>query len=606
MAYAELIKDDIVVEVPWAEQNLPAEIPGLKYRASDKTWHGKATWALCISLRGVFGGKLELGLELVAWAKNERKRWVDPALDLRERIIPESEFYAPVDERLFPHQNVGVQFLTNESALLCDSMGTGKSCQILCSLKDIYERTLLEILPTLIICPNSVKHNWSNEAKMWFPDLNSYVIGGTATERRRTLHEAKYDSNALVIINYESVRIHSRLAPYGSIRLTRCTECGGHDETVKTSRCEVHTKELNDIPFGAVICDEAHKMKDPKAKQTRACWAVMHQSTVQRRWALTGTPVANSVEDLWPIMHGIAPDDFPNRSKFIDRFALIQYNRFAGTEVVGIRPDRREEFEKIVHPRMRRMIKDVVLPDLPKKIRTVREAPMTNKQKKAYKEMHEHLFADLGGGDIVLAGNNMVKAIRLLQFSSTFAQVNDDYSLTLSEPSPKLDVLEEILDEMGSRQLAVCALSRQLIDLAAVRLDKRGTPYCLLTGAVPQKERQDNIDNFQSGKAQVMLFTVGAGGVGVNMTAADTIVFLQRSWSMIENKQAEDRVHRVGSEEHESINVVDIVAPGTIEVAQIRALAAKLAAQEDVVQDASQRMAHGIDGVDDTIPLTFN
>lgn len=599
MAHAEIQDNEIVVKVEWAEQNLPTQVPGLNYRSKTKMWHGRLSWGTCVTLRGVFGQKLTIGPGLVEWATKQRADWVDSNLILRDLTDFTSDDYE-VDERLFPHQRAGIEFIRKTSSLICDSMGTGKSPQILAALRS---RKGEGSLPALIICPNSVKSHWANEAATWFPECTPYVIGGGSATRRKQLDLALEDPTALVIINYEAVKLHSRLAPYGSIRLVRCIECGGPDETIKAAKCHKHPKELNKFEWKTVVVDEAHRMKDPQTQQTRACWAVMHQPSVQRRWALTGTPIANDVADLWSIMHGVAPLDFPTRTTFIDRFALQSWNQYAALHIVGVRPDTRAELEKIVHPRMRRMLKSIVLPDLPPKIRTVREAPMTAKQAAAYREMKRDLFTTLDDGEIVLASTNLVKAIRLLQFSSTYAEVDpEDQTLTLSEPSPKLDVLEDILAELSGQQVAVCALSRQLIDLAAARLDKpkaamSGKPvsYRLLTGAVSMAEREFNLRDFQNGEAQCMLFTVGAGGVGVNMTAADTIVFLQRSWSMLENSQAEDRVHRVGSQRHESIHIIDIVAPDTIEVRQLARLQEKSQALEDIMHDMDRLRAAGID-----------
>jgi SNF2 family DNA or RNA helicase len=421
--------------------------------------------------------------------------------------------------------------------------------------------------------------------------------------RRKVLARAAIDPTALVIINLEAVRIHSRMAPYGSVRLIRCVECGGNDPDVTPRKCQKHAGELNEIAWSSVVVDEAHRMKDPKSQQTRACWAIQDQPSVKYRIALTGTPVANNVGDLWAIMRGVARRDFPTKTEFIDRFALIAWNQHAVLDIVGVRPDRRDEFNLVVHPRMRRVLKDIVLPELPDKVRVTRTAPMTGKQQRAYRQMEEDMMAEVEDG-VIVSSTNLVKATRLLQFSSAFAKLNHERltpkglpTVELFEPSPKIDVMEEILDELGDRQVAVCAMSRQLIDLAAARLlrrKERPVSFRLLTGAVTPAERATNVAAFQRGEARVMLFTVQAGGVGVNLTAADTIIFLQRSWSMLENRQAEDRVHRIGSERHESIQVIDIVAPGTIEVGQLRRLADKSRMLEEVVQDRARRAAAGI------------
>jgi SNF2 family DNA or RNA helicase len=157
----------------------------------------------------------------------------------------------------------------------------------------------------------------------------------------------------------------------------------------------------------------------------------------------------------------------------------------------------------------------------------------------------------------------------------------------MMEPSPKLDVMEEILEETEGRPIVICALSKQLINLAAARLEKKGIPFGLITGDIHEIDRRKNLDQFQAGRLKALLFTLGAGGEGLTMTAADTIVFLQRSWSCIQNLQAEDRVHRIGSEIHEAIHVIDIVTPGTIEERQIARVHEKLQRMEEIRRDGT-------------------
>jgi SNF2 family DNA or RNA helicase len=165
----------------------------------------------------------------------------------------------------------------------------------------------------------------------------------------------------------------------------------------------------------------------------------------------------------------------------------------------------------------------------------------------------------------------------------------------MCEPSPKLDVLEELTASLEGKQFVVCAESRQLIELAAARLEKRGESIVQITGRVPDNLRPGNIAMFQRGEARVLLFTVKAGGSGLNMTAADTIIRLQRSWSMLDNKQALDRVHRIGSEIHESILVIDIIAPGTVEEDQLKRLYVKQQRLDEITRDKATLINAGMD-----------
>lgn len=300
---------------------------------------------------------------------------------------------------------------------------------------------------------------------------------------------------------------------------------------------------------------------------------------------MTGTPIANHIGDLWAIMHAIARDEYPVRSHFLDRYAQMSWNAFGGLDVVGLRQDTAAEFYAFFDSRYRRVTKAAAAPWLPDKIRSVRYAEMSTKMKKAYKELDDQMVTRFEDGTIAFATNSLTQTTRLLQLASSYGTTEADGSYKMCEPSPKLDVLDEILEETGDRPICVCALSKQLINLAAVRLEKRGVPFGLITGDVHEIERRRTLDAFQAGRLKALMFTLGAGGEGLTMTAADTIVFLQRSWSVVQNLQAEDRVHRIGSEIHEVINVIDVVMPDTIEEDQIDKVYAKLRRLEEVRRD---------------------
>jgi SNF2 family DNA or RNA helicase len=236
----------------------------------------------------------------------------------------------------------------------------------------------------MIVCPNTLKKNWQREFKRWWPEVKVQVISGTATQRRK-----QFDEQAdIYVINWESLRTHSRLAPYGAIALARCKACKGHDDRVTETRCEVHERELNRIDFKAVVADEMHRSKDPKSKQSRALFAASGNAEI--RFALTGTPVANNVLDMWAILHWISPREFPTKSKWIDRMVDTMLNAFGGMMVLGLKPHMEDEFHKTVDPMMRRMLKARVLPWLPEIMNERRDVEMSTKQKKAYEQMRDN------------------------------------------------------------------------------------------------------------------------------------------------------------------------------------------------------------------------
>ena len=579
----------IVVTAEWRLKELCKSLPGASWSAKEQIWRIPVSWGGCLALRSTFKAELELGPKLTEWAKNEKAVRVDPSNALRDVDVMEDG-----DQDLFPHQRAGVEFLaTSRRALLADEPGLGKTAQAIRALKKLHDRGE-EVFPALIVCPNTLKKNWEREFDKWWPGVNVTVINGSATQRR-----AQFDQQSdVIVINWESLRTHSKLSSYGSIALARCPECKGHDSRITPSRCEVHQRELNEIDFKSVVADEIHRSKDPKSKQTRALWAAT--GTADIRFALTGTPIAKDVVDLWPILHWISPEEWPSKTKWIDRMIDTMLNAFGGMMVLGVKPHMEQEFYASINPRMRRMLKSRVLPWLPEVINERRDVEMGAKQAKAYKQMLEHMIAliekeDGTVGDSVVAPNPLTQALRLLQLASSYADVTIDpvsgeEKVLLSDPSCKVDALMDDMKngDFGDDSVAVCAVSRQLIEILSARLTKEGIEHGLITGAQDQDERQKSIDDFQSGKTKWILFTAQAGGVGVTLTTARRLVMLQRPWSLVDHKQALDRVHRIGSEIHDSVIITDYVTENTIEERVIQALDTKADNFEQIVRDKEQ------------------
>jgi SNF2 family DNA or RNA helicase len=587
MPHAELMGGLIVVQSHWNDKELVKRIPGARWKAELKAWTLAPSWASCVQLRYMFPNTMTYGDELRELIISTRRDRIEPSLRLRELTNADDA------GKLYPFQRAGVDWLhVAGSALLADEMGTGKTIQILTLFNE-----LPDALPALVICPNSTKFNWRDEAWKWYPWARSYVVNGSAAERAKILKEAAQDDAALVIINIEAVRSHSRLAPFGSIRLAACPDCGGHDPRTTVARCEVHPRQLNEIPFKTVVVDEAHRIKDPHAKQTRASWAVGHGKTVVRRFALTGTPIANDPSELWSIGHFIDPVEYPRKSAFVDRYCLVAWGTYGGLEVKGVNPEHRDEFYQILDPRFRRMIKKIVLPQLPPKIPTTRLVELTPKQFKAYREIEETLVTRLADGTLMVAKDDLVAQIRLLQFSSASMQSTPD-GFRMCDPSPKVDALIEIFEERAGRPFVAAAEHRQLVELASRRLEKLGVRHGLITGGQSTYERNAILNDLQARNLPVMLFTLKAGGTGLTMTATDLIVFMQRSWSMVDNVQAEDRVHRIGSEIHESIQVIDLVARGTVEETQVGRLWEKAMRLDEITRDRARLAAAGLSTVE--------
>ena len=576
-------KKHILLTTDWRYKELCKSLPGASWSPKDQVWRAPLSWTTCLALRSTFRDGLTVGPALTEWATNELNTRINPSNAFRELESADG------DEDLFPHQRAGVQFLkTARRALLADEPGLGKTAQAIRALKAIQDSGE-EVFPILIVCPNTLKKNWAREFARWWPGVKTQVIKGTSTQRKK-----QFESGAdIYIINWESLRSHSRLSGYGSIALVHCKPCGGLNEAVTETRCEVHPRELNNIDFKAVVADEIHRSKDPKSKQSRALWSAT--GNAQIRFALTGTPIANNVVDLWSILHWLSPQDWPSKTKWIDRMIDIMLNAFGGMMVIGVKPMMQDEFYKSVNPVMRRMLKKVVLPHLPPIVNERRDIEMSPKQKKAYEQMRDTMIAELESGDAMTAPSILTQTTRLLQFASSYADMVVDESTgeikaILTEPSCKVDALMDDISsgDFGDDSVAVCAVSRQLIEILSAAMTKAKIPHGLITGAQTEDERQKAVDDFQEGRIKWILFTAQAGGVGITLTTARRLVMLQRPWSLVDHKQALDRVHRIGSEIHDSILIMDYVTEGTIEERVLQVLETKSDNFEQIVRDKDQ------------------
>lgn len=569
--FVERSGDLITISSEFWRKEQCKSIAGARWDEDIKKWTVPLSWAACLMLRGVFGSDLLIGPELATWAWSTKTEVIDPLMELRDP----TNFHTPGDERLYPYQRAGTAWLKLvKGGILADEMGTGKTVQTAMAIEEIGD----DAFPVLIVCPNTMKHVWKRELEIWCPTAKHVVVvEGSQAAKIKQIEAAAKEDHSVVIINYEYTWRVSRQAGYGSLHLGVGEKKEG---------------PLNKVPFRTTVLDEGHKIKNPQAAQTRACWWLGRMPTVQHRFVLTGTPVANKPDDMWSLLHFIDHKAWPAKTRFIDRYCMQAWNGHGGMDIIGLNPDRAEEFHRVIDPFMRRVTKEMVLTQLPPIIRERRDCEMTPKQKKAYKDMETQMFVELAEDEHLSATTVIARLTRLIQFSSAYATVPNPETMEvlLTDPSNKCDALEDLLDDLEGEPIVVFAMSKKLIMLAHDRLVKKGIECRLITGGQTPLEREQNIQDFQNGKARVILATVAAGGVGVTLTRAKTAVFLQRSWSMVDNTQAEARVHRIGSEKHDVVTIIDLVAPGTIEERMQRVLFEKKARLEEIVQDKEALM----------------
>lgn len=570
----------------WRFQEILKALPTSHWDKRESCWRFNLNWQTCLALKAELGDLLVAGPNLKQWMTDEYNNRILPAYTLRDKI--EAEGY----ERLFPHQRGDVQFLsTAERAILANGLGSGKSQSAFSTIRYLYEHKNINPFPVLIACPNSTKLQWRDEIEEVWPGLKVAVIDGSVAKRRKALAE----QNHVIIINWESLRAHSRLLPYGSIALKKCLEHGGNDPKVSAATCEVHPKELNEIQFNSVIADEAHRIKDPSSKMARALKAATGDARF--RFALTGTPVASAPDDLFSILHFLMPDAYPSKVKYLDRFCQTYPDAWGTIHVSGIRKEMEREFFSGLDPFLRRMPKELILPFLPPILRTRRDVEMGAKQKKAYEQMRDKMLAELDD-DVITTSSALTKMLRMLQFASAFGVVDyrdvvdkdtgETYEkafVTLSDPSSTLDAFMEDLPDFGGESIVVFAVSKQLINMLSTRLSKAGVLHGLITGDQDAETRQMHMKAFQAGQTQLILCTIAAGGTGITLTKGRYGVFLQRSWSMIENTQAEGRVHRIGSQMHESVHIIDYVTAGSCQETVFKAVEEKGKNLEFILRD---------------------
>lgn len=521
-------------------------VPGARYQRSADEWVMPATRTQIAMLSALFAARLEPSSKVRALAHS-----------LFQEPEPET---VSADLRLMPFQLSGVQFLVSAgSALLGDDMGLGKTVQAIMWMANMDPKGY-----HLVVCPNTLKYNWAEELERWWPEVPVVVVDGTASQRRKQL--ASYEGGVLVI-NYESLRTHTRLAPWGGKKLTEAQKA---------------PKELQDFAWSTVVVDEAHKIKDPGSLQTLAVKQMGAQA--KHRLAMTGTPQADSPDDLWSIMSFVEPNEYGSRNQFRRAFCIMQPGHGTSWVNEGLRPDREGAFRSVFDRRFLRRTKAGVLPQLPEKYPTrYHRVPLTSAQEKAYKALKKDKLAVVDG-NLVVATNPLELVTRLLQIASAVPSVDDAGNVVSMEtPSNKLDAIKDILEAGGrDEQFVVFARSRLLIDMLERELSGS---YLIgrITGSESAQERQEVIERFQDHRLDLVLGTLGAGAEGVTLTAASTVIIAEQSWSHIQNSQAIDRVYRIG--QTKAVQPIVLVSAGTLDEEVMKADQRKKTSFQELVKD---------------------
>lgn len=488
-----------------------------------------------------------------------------------------------------------------------------------------------EIFPCVIVAPSwGVARAWEREIDKWMPGWVTAMWGGAkraeitstplaafrnkaSTRVRNVLIQAGYTTAGEVRKAQENDELKSvrGLGPAGRQEIAQIlANLDSDDEpvidvyltTYATARRDAKDAKspLVKLKPKAVIADEVHWIANPKAVQTKAVQRIASKATTFI--GDSGTIIRTDVRDAWPTFKAMDRISWPSGERLTARYC-IQGHPDYGSEIEGLDPAREPEFRDMLRGAMRRVAKADVLKQLPPKIYSVRRIAIPPEWRKAYDDMETDMLAELPDGQQLEAMDVLTRMNHLAQMASSAFDVHvtedepDEWGIVkkhwhviLKEPSWKADELMEIMAERrGAAPVVTFAPSRQLMVLAGQRAQKEGYRvgyYLGLGKGVTEASRQRDFDAFQSGQLDLLCVTTQAGGTGLTLTAAGTAVFLRRPWELTDSIQAEDRVHRIGSEIHaHGVEIIDVRTISTVEQRVVERLREKGANLAEIVCD---------------------
>ncbi|RAL09946.1 DNA-binding ATPase [Aspergillus homomorphus CBS 101889] len=524
-----------------------------------------------------------LSEELLKGRDRERK-FMAQMLDSKK--VEEFALPVAIKAELRPYQQEGVNWLAflnryNLHGILCDDMGLGKTLQTICIVAsdhhlraDEFAKTQapeVRKLPSLIVCPPSLSGHWQQEVKQYAPFLNCVAYVGPPAERAR-LQDSLKDAD-IVVTSYDICR---------------------NDNDV-----------LRPISWNYCVLDEGHLIKNPKAKVTMA----VKRIASNHRLILSGTPIQNNVLELWSLFDFLMPGFLGTEKVFLDRFAKpIAASRFSKSSskeqeagALAI-----EALHKQVLPFLLRRLKEEVLNDLPPKIIQNYYCDPSELQKKLFEDFskkEQKELADKLGSSEKTDKEHIFQALQYMRrlcnspalvVKEGHKQYNEVQQYLTTKHSnirdvshaPKLSALRDLLLDCGigvdpptegdlgtgtsyvspHRALIFCQM-KEMLDIVQSEVLRKLLPsvqYLRLDGGVEATKRQDIVNRFNSDPSyDVLLLTTSVGGLGLNLTGADTVIFVEHDWNPQKDIQAMDRAHRIGQKK--VVNVYRLITRGTLE-----------------------------------------
>jgi SNF2 family DNA or RNA helicase len=417
---------------------------------------------------------------------------------------------------LRPYQEEGFRWLARladweAGACLADDMGLGKTLQALALLLHRGNEG-----PSLVICPASVVANWGSETQRFAPSLNVHLL---KPGNREELFD-KLEAFDLLITTYGILQSEE--------------------------------ERISKIKWGTVVLDEAHAIKNMQSKTSKSAMNI----NAGFRLILTGTPIQNHLGELWNLFNFTNPGLLGTWSQFNDRYIapVIKYGGLV----------EKQHLKKLISPFILRRTKSNVLDELPPKTEITHKVELSEGEMAFYEALRRQAIEIIENSEDP-SGAQHLKALAEITKLRLACCHPSLVNSALNLPSSKLESFFEIVDELLENKHRALVFSQFLGHLNIVRqeLDKRKINYQYLDGSTPINSRANIVKDFQSGKGDLFLISLKAGGLGLNLTAADYVIHLDPWWNPAVEDQASDRAHRIG--QNRPVTIYRLVAKDTIE-----------------------------------------
>lgn len=420
---------------------------------------------------------------------------------------------------LKPYQLYGVKWLMmlheyRFGGILADDMGLGKTLQAIALMESCHRNKSLDI----VICPASLMLNWQDEFEKFSSDLKVCCVYGSVEDRDNLI--ANLDAYDVVITTYDYIR-----RDY---------------------------EKYENMVFQHIFLDEAQYIKNHLTKAAKAV-KCLHGKV---RFALTGTPIENSLAELWSIFDFLMPGYLFNYHQFKKRYEtpIVKHQNEA----------KQEELKQLVEPFLLRRRKQDVLKDLPDKLEKTLSFHFNAEEEKLYAakciEANKELRELIKSGD-----HNKIQILKMLselrQICCEPRVLYDDFEIASSKMNGCMEVIES-LKESGKPLLLFSSFTR-ILDLIAHELKQRDISYLMLTGETSKPKRKELVTTFQAGGVDVFLISLKAGGVGLNLTRAEAVIHYDPWWNLSAQNQATDRAHRIGQKN--TVQVINLIMKNSIE-----------------------------------------